>query len=328
MGITLLAGANNAGKTTMLQNIVAAFSNVNKRLYQYDLGRFPELIPGLPIDPTNAIVTGYTEWNFLDRRFRKIRLAKDPKTNKLKIFDSGPTRPQSISPEMSSELQIVEKLLPKYFRVSTPIVTVNQYRKLSWHELNGDASQIASALTNLEPNHLTLIGAFVTRLFPEIELLKFGPTDNSGFVEIFVRDRGRDLALSKVGAGIAQAIVLLYATLFAPKDAIVLFDEAFEHLHPSATKEMMRIIAEYSPAYAVVLATHDPAAIRSAYAKQLLHLQRGTGHTIVQTATGDSSLAVVRYLGLENSDLAFASKVLLGEGATEELIFKHLRSRK
>jgi hypothetical protein len=148
---------------------------------------------------------------------------------------------------MSSELQIVEKLLPKYFRVSTPIVTVNQYRKLSWHELNGDASQIASALTNLEPNHLTLIGAFVTRLFPEIELLKFGPTDNSGFVEIFVRDRGRDLALSKVGAGIAQAIVLLYATLFAPKDAIVLFDEAFEHLHPSATKEMMRIIAEYSP---------------------------------------------------------------------------------
>ncbi len=331
-GITIVAGPNNVGKSTLLSSIEAAFRSSNSRdqnTYEFSLAGFGEIAQFAPVPSDNPFIYGNQEWRFHSKQYSRMqikRVAEKAEGYRLHELKTGSEK--AVYRKVGAELLCIPTLFAKKFLNFSPISGTNQYKQIDWMQMAANGADIATVLANLNPQELAELANLVRIVFPEIESLRLAPTSTNGVAAVFARDRGRDLQLSQLGAGIAQAVVLIYTCVFAPAQAIILFDEAFEHLHPRATKEIMRVIHEYSKAYAIFLATHDPAAIRSPYTQQLVNLTRTDTKTLIQVADNSKSLDIVRFLGLENSDLAFAEKVLLGEGATEEAIFGFLRASK
>lgn len=331
-GITIVAGPNNVGKSTLLGSIEDAFETKptrNENIYEFSLASYTTIAQHISSPKDNPFIVGNQDWRFQSKEYGRMEITKDPQNpESYRLRDRKTGMDLPVSRKVAAELLRIPALFAKKFLNSSPIAGINQYKQIDWLQMAPNGSDIATVLANISPQELAELANLVRIVFPEIESLRLAPTSTHGQAAVHARDRGRDLQLSLLGAGIAQAVVLIYTCVFAPPSAIVLFDEAFEHLHPRATKEIMRVIHEYSKAYAIFLATHDPAAIRSPYTQQLLNLKRTETKTLIQVADSSKSLDIVRYLGLENSDLAFADTVLLGEGATEEAIFGFLRASK
>nr|WP_279625639.1 AAA family ATPase [Thermoanaerobacter wiegelii] len=113
-------------------------------------------------------------------------------------------------------------------------------------------------------------------------------------------------------------------------NSIYLFDEPDTHLHVRAQKDLMNIIQKFSKTgKQVIITTHSPFIINSCKPQQIRLLTNTNNTSTVKFIKKDKEIdRLLRNIGIENTYLFFAKKILIVEGETEEkfipIIFERL----
>lgn len=130
-------------------------------------------------------------------------------------------------------------------------------------------------------------------------------------------------SLNSSGTGVSQVLAILTAVMTITNSTI-LIDEINSFLHPSAVKQLLRILRTYYADHQYIISTHSLDVV-SASNPQSLHLVRRRGYEskVVQLDPTelDTLREVAREVGASMSDVFAADRIVWVEGPTEEICF-------
>lgn len=115
-------------------------------------------------------------------------------------------------------------------------------------------------------------------------------------------------------------------------DKLFLFDEPDTHLHVRAQHDLMGIIDEIARDDQVIITTHSPFLLNSVEPSKCRLFHSGDGIVKVKYLKEDDEIKeLLRYFGIENTNLFFTKKILLVEGESEmeaiPLLFKKYKKK-
>ena len=100
---------------------------------------------------------------------------------------------------------------------------------------------------------------------------------------------------------------------------VYIFDEAETHLHVKAQRDLIHKLNEISEKNQVIVTTHSPFLIDSIKTRQIRAIENYNNQSSIKKLTDPSNIDyILKNLGIENTYLFFARKILLIEGKTEE----------
>lgn len=193
--------------------------------------------------------------------------------------------------------------------------------------LEGDASNLAVALQNLDPGREhPRLSELLSRVFPSVEDFrtrrKSGSPDE---VEVQIRkfeDHPHlDVFLGDCGSGVAQVLAILYLLVTSDRPRTILIDEPASFLHPDAARELMRIIDEEGKQHQFVIATHSPVIISAVRDASIVYVGIEDGVSFTEQIDPTDNQNIQRMLGglgTKLSDIFGAERIIWAEGPTEE----------
>jgi hypothetical protein len=200
--------------------------------------------------------------------------------------------------------------------------TVDAAMKLaSVDRLEPTANNIAGYLQTLHGRarrKFNEVERFVCAVFPQFEAIN--PLSLGGSVALTLSDTisGRDIPLTHCGTGVEQIITIATFLATSEPGSIVLMDEPQSFLHPSAERQLVRLLAEYRE-HRIVIATHSPVFINAVLPSRITHLS----HDHLQDAEVGSS-RILFDLGHRNSDYLFHDWLVFVEGDSDKAILPGL----
>lgn len=228
---------------------------------------------------------------------------------------------------------IWSKLTQKIYRFSSERAVQATYGHHPDGELLPNSSNLAYCINLLQSRNKDLfetLNTLVTRIFPTIHWIGAPPNGNKQF-ELKVHtthsnlNRG-DLAvpINQVGTGVGNALAMLYVTLTAQTQRLILLEEPNSFLHPRALRELLAILAEIGGKHQFFVTTHSSDVLRTVTASTVTLLEHDGEQTTVKQTTGKKLhelKAGLVDLGISLTDLHGCDKVIWVEGETEEAIF-------
>lgn len=169
----------------------------------------------------------------------------------------------------------------------------------------------------------------------------FEPRDLNIDVKVQFLEGEKEIDLNKKGDGTKRRITMALLECRNSEQAVnglntvYLLDEPDTHLHVRAQMDLLHILSGFAKSNnQVIIATHSPFIINSVRPRQVrLICLDTTGSSFVRgLRKGDESTEMVlRELGIENTYLFFARKVILVEGETDkvflETVYERLKGR-
>lgn len=169
----------------------------------------------------------------------------------------------------------------------------------------------------------------------------FEPRDLNIDVKVQFLEGEKEIDLSKKGDGTKRRITMALLECRNSEQAVdglntlYLLDEPDTHLHVSAQMDLLHTLSGFANSNnQVIIATHSPFIINSVRPRQVrLICLDTTGNSFVRRLRkGEKSTEMVlRELGIENTYLFFARKVILVEGETDkvflETVYERLKGR-
>lgn len=332
--LTVLVGANNSGKSSLLQGIHFAITVLQSARLSGDGGKslsslgFDQFIykptgdlirlnHGGPITSKSGpeFTFTYTDAGSVEHKKFELKLRRGKNANVAITFEEKSTFFARAASRTEPLSVFVPGLagVPLREELRTPSVVANGIAQ-------GDSNvYLRNVLYRLckEAAKLTRFHEMISSIFPGLEIsTKFDPETNL-FIDLAVEQDGRVVPLEMVGTGALQVIQLVaYVTAYNP--ALLLLDEPDAHLHPSNQRllalALQRIAEEGSTK--VVLATHSRHmfdALARDDATQIIWLKSGEK----QDQTDRRNLSVLLDLGaLDSFELVHAGQkkiVLLTE---------------
>lgn len=236
-GITYIVGANNSGKTTLIEGL--AIKNSNKI-------KASERIQGL--DPEFKLYEGET----LKRKCNLIRsesftIEESPTLGEGEKFEIISSRRHWASGAGSTFRNLGDGLRNTY----------DFQRQQSNVE-------VASELKTIEADN-TKYAEFISlvqRVIPEFTKFAVGYEDNE-YIE-YISGLGVRHKTELLGDGVITVIRILLQLYIAKQNPLVI-DEPELSLHPSAQKKLLQVIAEFSKNRQIIISTHSPYFINWKY---------------------------------------------------------------
>lgn len=198
-------------------------------------------------------------------------------------------------------------------------------------ELRSNAANLAQVLHSLkddDPSAFERYFSLLQRIFPDIREIKTPVMD--GKVKLRISDydatlRRPDLAidLADRGTGLGQVMAMLFVILFYEDTRVIIIDEPYSFLHPSAIRELLAIFREFCQ-HQYILSTHSPTAIMSVPERTIILVQRAE---TVSSANKLDSLnnrdleAALNEVGTKRSDIFGMDAVIWVEGKTDKICF-------
>jgi predicted ATP-dependent endonuclease of OLD family len=245
-GITYIVGANNSGKTTLIEGV--SIKN-NSKINSSDKveGFEPEFL----VYDDSGLVRGCKLI-----RSESNTIKEDPQLSAEQIF------------EIISSRRHWESISNSTFSVSGQGFS-NSYE----FKKRENSIDVASELKFIESDdgkYWEFI-ALVKRVIPEFTRFSVG-YDGSDFIE-YISGLGIRHKTDLLGDGVITAIRILLH-LFINKSNPLIIDEPELSLHPASQKKLLRVIAEYSQKRQIILSTHSPYFINWEYLKNGAALNR------------------------------------------------------
>lgn len=132
----------------------------------------------------------------------------------------------------------------------------------------------------------------------------------------------QEISVAKKGDGTKRRITLALLDIddnTPEREGIYIFDEADTHLHVKAQRDLIYKLNEISDDNQVIITSHSPFLIDSIKAKQIRALENNDNRSKIKKIDDSYDIdKILRNLGIENTYLFFARKILLIEGETEE----------
>lgn len=198
-------------------------------------------------------------------------------------------------------------------------------------------------LDNFEHNFNNLIKE---DFFGELKVSFSFDSKNNEFVQrvletlIPLADDGIETEVDEKGSGLQSYIIIWlynYLAQLSKKSLILALEEPEAHLHPSAQKNLLKGITQIfkSQKNQILATTHSPFLINSSELSNLIYFRRDKDikplkSSIAQVKGNQLTTYNLPYLernfGVEKKDIFFADKIILSEGSSDKLVFRHLFS--
>lgn len=273
--IHLLVGANNSGKSSILQAIQFAVSVAQTTSYElsrWNNGRLPT-----SITPTQLIYSPLKDVYSLAKG-GKLREGRN-KAIEIKFFekDTGRTveiivrkgRNKNISTEILGESLGKELIkIPEPFSIYVPglagIPSSEEYKNpaiVRRAAARGDANNVFRNILWLLKQHPVDWTNFINdikEIFPNLILeIEFDP-DHNEHINATINIGGEELPIDAAGTGVLQAIqIISYVNLYKPK--VLILDEPDSHLHPNnqrlLAEKLYKLTSERG--FQILISTHS-----------------------------------------------------------------------
>lgn len=245
-GITYIVGANNAGKTTIIEGL-SIKNNVKIRSSNRVGSSEPEFL--------------LYESDVLKRGCRLVR-------SESYTIKENPVLPDNqIFEIISSRRHWDSGASRNYTNTGDSFGSSHEFIN------RNNTIDVASELKTIEANdekYLEFI-SLVKRVIPEFTKFAVGFEDNE-YIE-YISGLGIKHKTELLGDGVITVIRILLHLYVAKSNPLVI-DEPELSLHPAAQKKLLKIIAEYSKTRQIVLSTHSPYFISWEYLKNGAALNR------------------------------------------------------
>lgn len=200
------------------------------------------------------------------------------------------------------------------------------------HVLDQNCRNLAQVLNMLSSENPALFDdliALARRVIPSVKSVSVVPVSSNEVeikiwpVEEHTRLSHLAVPLEECGTGVGQILAMLYVVVTSHQPRVILIDEPASFLHPGASRELFRILADY-PEHQYIVSTHSPELISMARSATFFLVRKdGAESTIRQidpTQVEDAKLALDA-IGARLSDVYGADNIIWVEGPTEEECF-------
>ena len=238
-GITYIVGANNSGKTTIIEGLAIKESHKI---------RSSERVEG--IEPEFTLFEG----DIIKRKCTPVRaesytIVENPKLTEQEKFEIISSR-RHWSSGANSNFQTVGQSLTSSFEFQNRQNSIDVASELKTIEANTGKYQEFIEL--------------VKRVIPEFTKFAVGYEDNE-FIE-YISGTGARHKTELLGDGVITVIRILLQ-LYVNKSNPLIIDEPELSLHPAAQKKLLKIISEYAKKRQVIISTHSPYFVDWEYLK-------------------------------------------------------------
>lgn len=152
---------------------------------------------------------------------------------------------------------------------------------------------------------------------------EFEPRGLNANLSVKLLDNNGEININKKGDGTKRRITM--ALLEYKKEdeggaSFYVFDEPDTHLHVKAQMDLIKVINQFTEKnIQVMLTTHSPFIINSFLPQNIRLFSLNNGKTQIRGVSREAGLEnILKNLGIENTYLFFAKRILLVEGETEE----------
>lgn len=198
--------------------------------------------------------------------------------------------------------------------------------------LQPDAANLPAVLMRLQGNQGDVFRTLVQHMrdvFPSVKNLSVTSPDGSQELEILIwpvveqLHREISTSLNESGTGLSQVLAILTVAM-TMTESVILIDEIGSFLHPSAAKNLVRILETHYPQHQYIITTHSTEVLASC-SPSTVHLVRKTDFTSSIVPINLKQISDLRgvasELGMSMADVFASQHVVWVEGPTEEVCF-------
>lgn len=273
--VNVVVGANNSGKSSILQAIQFAVSiaqTTSTENLRWVGDRLPTSLSHLqliysPLRDVSALALG---GNLQEREEQAIVISFEEieTNNKAKILiKRGRNRNITVALEgkdLGLKLQVIEEPFSIYVPGLAGIPVVEEYKNpgiVRKAAARGDANNVFRNILWLLKQSSSGWSQFLEDfyfVFPDKPIdVNFNP-DRDDYISCTVETNSKKLPIDSAGTGVLQAVqILSYVNLYKPK--ILILDEPDAHLHPNNQRRLAQMLVTLSERrnFQVILTTHS-----------------------------------------------------------------------
>jgi hypothetical protein len=273
--VNVVVGANNSGKSSILQAIQFAVSiaqTTSLENLRWVGDRLPTSLSHLqliysPLRDVSALALG---GNLQEREEQAIVINFEEleTNNKAKILiKRGRNRNITVAIEgkdLGLKIQVIEEPFSIYVPGLAGIPVVEEYKNpgiVRKAAARGDANNVFRNILWLLKQSSSGWSQFLEDfyfVFPDKPIdVNFTP-DRDDYISCTVETNGKKLPIDSAGTGVLQAVqILSYVNLYKPK--ILILDEPDAHLHPNNQRRLAQMLVTLSERrnFQVILTTHS-----------------------------------------------------------------------
>lgn len=269
--MTVLVGANNAGKSSVLQAIQFGVSTIQSLAVVAGAKKTSgtlavDQLVYTPLRDASALAQGgelrqstasQVEVHFGTKFGHAQVSVRRGKNSNLAVTTAG-------APEIFPLLQDLKRPFSAFTPGLAGIPPVEEFRSpgvVRRAAAYGDANSVFRNVLWLlkgDPDRWRTFSARMGRIFPDVRLSLEYDGENDAIIQARVVRGGIDLPIDAAGTGVLQAAqILSYVGVYQPK--LLILDEPDSHLHPSNQRLLVRLLGEVAEEddFQVLLSTHS-----------------------------------------------------------------------
>ncbi len=316
-GLTMVVGANNAGKSTLIEAL-RAFSS--PRPPPFDVGR------------RNSRAGDRVELTLVnaDGQARTVATVRGSESK---------LNPPAYLPEYA-QIVVVQsrRIFGGNFPEPSPTDRLNQSQQLRPLERAAALGQFPGRLKHAEQDatRKAALDGIVQELLGQTFEWWFD-RDESGRSHIRVNDQGISHISDGLGEGLISLFVIADALYETTEEDIIVIDEPEASLHPQVQRRLMALLERFAATRQIVISTHSPYFVSWRSIENggtLARLAKHEGRSTI-SQTGDEAAVAVRKitrdktnphtLGLDASEVVFQSDgVIVVEGQDDVVHYRRL----
>ncbi len=224
--------------------------------------------------------------------------------------------------------KMIEDFIGKFFFFNSERMNLHTCNVGRSRILLSDARNLPEVINSIASSEYTYKKylSLVRRVLPDVKYISSELEEGNGKFTIKIRtcesteeDEELRFPLSDCGTGVGQILAILYVLTTSKEPSVIIIDEPNSFLHPSATKELIKIFKE-NPQHQYFISTHSPEVFAEVKPKSYTELSYENGQTIAKTKEFGEIGNTYQALGIS----PFFDFALWVEGETEELAFPYI----
>jgi len=343
--VTVLVGANNAGKSNVIDALLFPRDAIALTSYFDALQQrhgFNRVISGHQIGATLALTFGFSG----DETAVEYSVEIDSTGSVVESRRSRDDRLHRMRPASHDIPGLAQDgQCRPFLNFFQGIIHVDPFRRVAFktaigpsaivHATGDDLARVLHYHHNNDRERFEAYEDIVRRVLFDVKIIETPIIDGpETTVTIRFNDDPAKYDLSQLSSGVKDVLVLLAAIHFSPRGSLLLIEEPENHLHPSAQKSLAAILRETAKedAKQTVLTTHSELFLEPFEPGQVFFIDRNEGRARATRLDETPIFTVWERLGIERTRLLEAlgrsrQAIVVAEGRDDMKLFEPIWER-